>query len=407
MTRRSLKAWYLVHKWTSLVCMVFLLMLCVTGLPLIFHHEIDHALGHSVHAPDLASHPDDSLSGASAPRMPQVADPGRIVADAARRRPGEAVQFLIRDPEEPNLWFVRLGERIDAPEASAFFTYDARTGRLLNEYPLNQGVMNVVFRLHYDLFLGLPGTLFLGSMGFVFLLSLLSGLFLYGPYMSKLRFGTVRTTRSRRVRWLDLHNLFGIATLVWLFVVGLTGVINTLAVPIFGHWQGTQLAEMIADTPDALVVRPHALRVGEAVGAAQAAAPELELSFLAFPGTDFSSSGHFVAFMQGRSAWSSKLLTPLLIDARTSRVVDRRQLPWYVTALLISQPLHFGDYGGLPLKILWALLTVAAILVLGSGLYLWLKRHSVSFDSWIAALEEEPQGTVQNGRRLREGIRGP
>ncbi|MFP3941097.1 MAG: PepSY domain-containing protein, partial [Thermoanaerobaculia bacterium] len=53
MTRRTIKAWYLVHKWTSLVSMVFLLLLCVTGLPLIFHHEIDHALGYSVEAPEL------------------------------------------------------------------------------------------------------------------------------------------------------------------------------------------------------------------------------------------------------------------------------------------------------------------------------------------------------------------
>ena len=44
----SFRAWYAVHKWTSLVSTLFLLMLCVTGLPLIFSHEINHALGNSV-----------------------------------------------------------------------------------------------------------------------------------------------------------------------------------------------------------------------------------------------------------------------------------------------------------------------------------------------------------------------
>ena len=29
-------------------------------------------------------------------------------------------------------------------------------------------------------------------------------------------------------------------------------------------------------------------------------------------------------------------------------------MPWYVKALKLSQPLHFGDYGGMPLKIIWA-----------------------------------------------------
>ena len=38
---KAIGAWYLGHKWTSLICMVFMLMFCTTGLPVIFHHEID------------------------------------------------------------------------------------------------------------------------------------------------------------------------------------------------------------------------------------------------------------------------------------------------------------------------------------------------------------------------------
>ena len=40
----------------------------------------------------------------------------------------------------------------------------------------------------------------------------------------------------------------------------------------------------------------------------------------------------------------------------------------------MSQPLHFGDYGGGWMQFLWAMLDVATIIVLGSGLYLWLRR---------------------------------
>src|SRR5690606_21920275 len=65
-----------------------------------------------------------------------------------------------------------------------------------------------------------------------------------GPFMTKLKFGTVRRDRSPRTRWLDLHNLLGIATVVWVLVAGATGVINTLAIPIFGQWQSTELAAM-------------------------------------------------------------------------------------------------------------------------------------------------------------------
>jgi uncharacterized iron-regulated membrane protein len=43
--------------------------------------------------------------------------------------------------------------------------------------------------------------------------------------------------------------------------------------------------------------------------------------------------------------------------------------------LELSRPLHFGDYGGLPLKIIWGLFDVALIVVLVSGLYLWLSKR--------------------------------
>ena len=58
----------------------------------------------------------------------------------------------------------------------------------------------------------------------------------------------------------------------------------------------------------------------------------------------------------------------------TGKLTDSRDLPLYATALLVSQPLHFGDYGGMPLKIVWAVMTIATIVVLVTGLYLWVVR---------------------------------
>ncbi|MEF8794559.1 PepSY-associated TM helix domain-containing protein [Thiohalorhabdus sp.] len=359
MNGRRLKVWYRVHKWTSLICTVFMLLLFVTGLPLIFHEEIDRALGYRVTAPAVEE---------SGPR----ADVDAIVADARERHPDEAVQFLVREPEHPELWFVRLGESVDAAEASSFLTYDARTGELLNAYPVGQGVMNVILRLHVDMFAGLWGTLFLGAMGLLLVASLVSGAVLYAPYLGRAGFGHVRR-QTRRLRWLDAHNLVGMATLVWVLVVGFTGVVNTLSVPIFSQWQSTQLAEMTAGaTGDGTAADRSP---AEAVAAAREAQPDKALSFMAFPGNGFTGAGHFMAYMQGTTPLTAQLLTPVMIDADTGQVAATRELPWYVSALLLSQPLHFGDYGGLPLKILWGLLDLLAIGVLISGLYLWLRRH--------------------------------
>ena len=125
---------------------------------------------------------------------------------------------------------------------------DARTGDVLLDGPLYSqdrfSFMGIMLSLHVDLFASLPGELFLGFMGLLFCVAIVSGVVLYGPFMKKLEFGTVRASRSTRLKWLDLHNLLGIVTLVWAFV-GLTGVVNELSTPLFRLWQSTELVGIL------------------------------------------------------------------------------------------------------------------------------------------------------------------
>jgi uncharacterized iron-regulated membrane protein len=65
------------------------------------------------------------------------------------------------------------------------------------------------------------------------------------------------------------------------------------------------------------------------------------------------------------------------------------EMPWYLRALELSRPLHFGDYGGIPLKVIWALLDIATIVVLVSGIYLWFPRRRATAEARIAELESE------------------
>ncbi|SPP65579.1 PepSY-associated TM helix domain-containing protein [Nitrospira lenta] len=368
----TLKRWYAVHKWTSLVCTLFLLLLCVTGLPLIFGEEIGLWSGASVEPPALAGD------------LPRV-DLDRLVADARMRRPQDAVLFLSQDDDAP-VWFLSMGHTPDADEDSAVYVYDGRTGALLLEPPLRQGFMHVMFALHVELFAGLPGTLFLGGMGCLFVLSVLSGVVVYGPFMRKLPFGTVRHEGSRRLTWLDLHNLLGIATVVWALVVGGTGVINTLARPLFAYWQQTELAEMTAPWQGKPRMTAFS-SLNRAVAAAESTDAGKEIAFVAFPGTPFAGPHHYAIFMRGKTPLTARLIEPVLIDAETGEVAAVRAMPWYITALSVSQPLHFGDYGGLPLKSVWAVLDVITIVVLCSGLYLWWKKRNMSADQFAVTTE--------------------
>jgi uncharacterized iron-regulated membrane protein len=364
MKSQTIRRWSFIHTWTSLICTVFLLLLAITGLPLVFHHEIEHLLGET---PAFREMP------AGTPHL----DLQQLVKAAEAHRPGEVVQYFGWEEDEPNGAYAIMGKTADGePNDSHTFMLDARTGEAFETPSANGGFMMVMLRLHVDMYAGLPGKLLLAFMGLLFVLAIISGVVLYAPFMRRLDFATVRPNKSTRVRWLDLHNLIGVVTLTWAFVVGLTGVLNACADLVIAQWRNDALAAMVAPYRDAPALTDRAPAT-QLLEIAQATVPGTQASFIAFPGSRFSSEHHYAVFMKGDTHLTSHLLTPVLIDAKDLSVTAVVSSPWYMDALLLSQPLHFGDYGGMPMKILWALLDVLTIIVLGSGVYLWwVRRHA-------------------------------
>jgi uncharacterized iron-regulated membrane protein len=104
--------------------------------------------------------------------------------------------------------------------------------------------------------------------------------------------------------------------------------------------------------------------------------PNADISFISWPGSPFATPHHYTVALRGDTPLTERLLKIAMVDAETGHVTAIEETPWYMSAMLLSVPLHFGDYGGLPLKIIWALLDIAAMVVLGAGLYLWLERRN-------------------------------
>jgi uncharacterized iron-regulated membrane protein len=377
MTARSVKWWSRVHKWTSLICTPFLLMLCITGLPLIFHDEIDDFFKSEASARELP---------AETPQAPL----GRLIDAAKARYPQRFVQVLNWDDDRANVVNVFLSATPDAPPGQRFLklSFDSRTADLIGEDAQEGGVMRTIRIIHRDMLLGLPGELFLGVMGVLFVVATISGIVLYAPFMRRLEFGAVRRGGALRLKWLDMHNLIGAVTLVWVTAVGITGVINTISLPLFNAWRAQVMPELIAPH----LGKPPLAKladIDDAVATARRALDgNIPASIVLPTEARFGTTRHFIVWTKGSTPITSRLFTPALIDAETGQLATARGLPWYLRALQVSRPLHFGDYGGLPLKIIWALLDLAAIVVLGSGIYLWLGKRKPS--TGIAQVSDRP-----------------
>lgn len=382
---RSLKGWAIVHKWTSIICTAFLLIFCVTGLPLIFKDELRELLSED---PPYAELPSET----------PLADVDAIVMKARQLRADHVVWYVFVDDDEPQIVVGMLPSPTASPAQARRFKFDARTGVLIREIEpaatADLDFLDLMLRLHKDLFADLPGELFLAVMGGVFIASLISGIVLYGPFMAKLPFGAVRSKRSKRLQWLDLHNLLGIVTVAWALVVGATGVMNELSTPLFQIFQRTDVQAMLQPYRGREAPQERDLAsVRDALAAVELRLPGKTATSAVFPNDRIGSPHHYLVWTKGSSALTARLFTPALVDARTGEVTAILAMPWYLRTLQVSRPLHFGDYGGLPLKIIWALLDIVTIVVLGSGLYLWLSRRRSPVETRLAEFENATNET--------------
>jgi len=373
----TLRAWQRVHTWTSLACTAFLLMLCVTGLPLVFEDEI----GQWLDEPPPAAPQDAAATQGHAPWLSL----DRLVEAARARAPRDRIRFIGPDWERGAV-YIGLGPTPEPGPGGYALKFDARNARLLEDSRdpppagalrhAGQDAMALLRDLHAELLLDDAGEWILCAMGVLFLAALVSGAVLYAPYMRKLPFGALRRNRAPRLYWLDLHNLAGMAVLAWALAVGATGAFNTLSGQLFGHWQAHTVQALTAGyrgQGDAPVVT-GLFSIQAAVDLAHRTRPDMRVGTIVYPNRDWVSPHHYLLFAWGDTPLTSQLRVAFLIDARTGALTAAEPLPWYLQGIELSRPLHFGDYGGLPLKALWAALDLVLIAVLASGLYLYAAR---------------------------------
>lgn len=356
MRARTVGRFRLVHKWSSLVCTAFLLTACLTGLPLIFGDEIEQLADGAASRPTVETSPERSLD--------------ELVQSVRERYPDAFLQFVFWPDERRDALGIGIANRLDASDEDVRrLLVNLRTGAIEDQRKEGR-LIRFARELHENLFLGPIGSIVLGVAAAALLVSLASGVAVYRPFMRRLDFGAVRSG-SQRLAWLDRHNLIGVATLVWVVVVGATGFVNTLEERLFAAWQAERVPALMAPYAH----RPPASHLSSLEGTVRTARGTLAgmaPASVTFPGTRFATPRHYFVWMHGTRSLTKRLFTPVLIDAESGALASAESLPWYLRLLEVSRPLHFGDYGGLPLKLIWAAMDLLLIVLTVSGGYLWL-----------------------------------
>lgn len=98
----------------------------------------------------------------------------------------------------------------------------------------SRNIVNTIYTLHYQLFMGKVGTIIVGVLGIILLISCMSGLAIWWPRGENWKVGLLIKKASKKIRLVvDIHRTFGIYSLSFLVIIAFTGVF--LSLPQYIH----------------------------------------------------------------------------------------------------------------------------------------------------------------------------
>lgn len=354
------------HAWVGMVSGLLLFVAFFAGAINVFHHELHHWQGQA--SRDVTSHDPDVFLERLTAMFPQ----------------SQERMFFLPGDDPAAMW------KQDGEWQTAHASYFAGDQDFTAQP--ESALADFINELHYQLALpGGTGLLNIGMtlMGVIAVLygvALFSGLLIHWPKLGK-ELLALRHQGNLRRYWKNLHNLIGVVSLPFHLIMSITGaamgLFTVMAVLLGALVFGPQLQGVIASETD---VWPPMEASGEPVqmalmadyfSAAEHAVPGLEVGWVEMRGYGDSQGWLSVAgSVPGYLGHHAHVvLDPTL---KPLRVISPRQRNLNHAVMSPVYALHFGDYGGLAVKLLYFLLALLGCLVFVSGNILWCERRSDS-----------------------------
>jgi uncharacterized iron-regulated membrane protein len=347
-----------IHSWLGLVCGLGLLVIGVTGSLLVFREELERLFHRDVvelPAPVEQRLSLDQLRSRAEEQLKGYEITGWLVRPETQRHLADAI------------WVVPHGSR-----EWQFATIDPSSGKMISAPRENtSAVTGWLLQLHYTFFADHAGMIVTAVFGAALCLLGISGVWLYRDFWRN--FFTLRWGRSARILFSDFHKLVGITSTVFNLVLGFTGAYWN-----FTHVIGEELAGH--EEPPPMVNRLYGedISIDAMLADARAKLAGYEVGYIGFPwqpGGDIILYGSFPDDGPLRSQYGTTVVYDAHSGAHKS-TRDIRTADWWSQTTDAFTPLHFGNFGGLPIKIIWSLAGLApgALAISGSAIW-WLRRR--------------------------------
>nr|WP_283093131.1 PepSY-associated TM helix domain-containing protein [Chitinophaga hostae] len=344
------KQLFRVHRITGLIAGIMLLLLSITGSMLVFSDEIDHALyADAYHVPPQTQ-----------PRTLQ-----QLMQDARQTLPGNPYLFFTRLPQAPDESIVLRAEY--AADHKVYVFLNPYTGKVLQQYSNTDHLTGNVLYLHFTLMAGKTGATIVLITGIGLFLSILTGIFIYRNSIIKvLTFRVKPEWHNRTRRWRNLHRILGVWALLFNLLISFTGFMMELKVLDSRSTKKAGYASL-----------PFTGEYEPLIAKARTSIPGFQVMGVRPPkktGDPVRILGHAHEPSFFGEYASSVFITA---DGNIKKKVDFSKASFSDQFNACIAPLHFGNYGGIILKIIYSLLALTPGALSISGFLIWYRRKYI------------------------------
>jgi uncharacterized iron-regulated membrane protein len=358
---RPLAFW--LHNLFGLKLSLFMAFVCLTGTIATVAHEIEWLYKPAVRASAF---------------QPGTEDWGAMWAAAGSAYPEATLTGIGSYDRSHAAYFAKSIAARDASGTDFNIYVDPGTGKTTgHEY--GRSLQDAMRALHYYLFIPRDvGFYLVTSLGFVLLGSLLTGLIVYKKFWRGF-FKAPRLKRNLRTAMGDLHRLGGLWSIWFAAIISLTSIYY------FFEWTGLDWNSETPRLPEShFVETASANQIARWTDMARDAKPGLMITAVALPyapGDPVIVQGHWQAVLVRERA------DAVFIDPATNQIIGARTAHAMGAGERIVHtvdPLHFGTFGGLATRLLWAVFGLVLTGLAASGAYIYAKRTRAAMQESIA-----------------------
>jgi uncharacterized iron-regulated membrane protein len=277
---------------------------------------------------------------------------------------------------------------------NAFFTYDF-SKKAEADYTNSYTMGEFLYRLHFlaqvnqafPFRIGVPiGYLLAGIVSFIFLFALITGLLLHWDKLVS-NFFTFRPWNKWKSVWTDLHTVLGVIGFPYQLVFAITGIIlifnSFLIVPytkLFYKGNEEKIYKDLgfgvkSDFKYTYKRLNDSVDINSLVTATQNKWQRSEISLVAI--RNYGDENMHVV-IQGKPNTTAQMngVGELIYRVSDHKIIAEKaplSAPGYLRTLSgLIYHLHFGDYGGRPLRVMYFVLGIMGCIVINSGVMIWL-----------------------------------